>query len=199
MDQTSLVDQQFRDGWRLIERLARDDLGVAAAGWVKRTDDGRWYLTIASPFVDREGPGKAYRHVQAIMRQMSPPLAVAPLGVKLVGARNPLAQVAARVEHDLPAKALTRYRGPDLDKLAADDAYIYPVSVLDSSPSAAAPENGSPLRRAITLVSEIRQEGDTLVVKRTTIALPPGAEVIAEGTETSPAPSGLTKVRYEDE
>jgi hypothetical protein len=185
MAQVLLVDEQLRDGWRLVERLARDDFGVTAAGWLKTSEEGRWYLTIASPFVDREGPGKAYRHVHALVREMPPPFAIAPLDVKLVGARSQLAQSAAKVERDLPVKVLTRYRGPDLGKLAADDAYIYPASLLASPPSAATAgqENGSPLRRAITLVSGIQQQGDTLVVKRTTIALPPGADVIEEGTE----------------
>jgi hypothetical protein len=199
MDQGPLVDERLGDGWRLVERLVRDGFGVTAAGWLKDCEDGRWYLYIASPFRDQEGGGKAYRHVQSIIRQMPRPFAIGPLDVKLPGTKSPLAQELAALEQGLSVKELTRYRGPDLEKLAAEDAYLYPVQALANPAPETAP--GQQVRalapRTITVVSGIQQQGDTLVVTRKTITLPPGAEVIDEGTETSLIPSGITKVRYE--
>jgi hypothetical protein len=201
MDQVTLVDEQLKDGWRLVQRLAHDHFGVVAACWLKTSEDSRWYLYIASPFVDHEGIGKAYRYVQSIIRQMPQPFAIAPLDVKLIGAKSQLAQDIVKVERALPVKILTRYRGPELSNLGAEDAYIYPVSVLANLPpnTTADQETVRLPDRTITLVSAIQQQGDTLVVKRKTITVPPGVEVIEERTETSPTPPGVTKVRYEDE
>ena|SRR5208337_825455 len=65
MDTELLVECQFDDGQRLVDQLIRDDFEISVAFWLKTSEEGLWHLYIASPFVDEERLGVAYRMVYA--------------------------------------------------------------------------------------------------------------------------------------
>ena len=71
MAQATLVEMQIKQGEILIERLAHEGVAVTAAGWVKESESGDWYLYLATPLVS-EGGAKtpAYRRVNAVIREM---------------------------------------------------------------------------------------------------------------------------------
>jgi len=45
-----------------------DGFDVRLAFWTKPTDEGKWFLYLASPVVDEKGPAAAYRLVRDVMR-----------------------------------------------------------------------------------------------------------------------------------
>ena len=63
MDQDTVVSEQTESGKRLIEVLVANGFDVRIAFWAKPTDEGKWFLYLASPIVDEKGPAAAYRFV----------------------------------------------------------------------------------------------------------------------------------------
>ena len=58
------------EGWKLIVLLDETGFRISVAFWAfDENESGRWRLFIASPFVDKHGPLKAYRHIQAILNK----------------------------------------------------------------------------------------------------------------------------------
>ncbi len=129
MDQVTLVNRQLEDGLRLADRLSQSGFTVTAAGWIKASEDGQWFLYLASPFVDEEGALRAYRHVLPLIRQMPQPSAIDPFEIKLIGAANPLAQEMAAIGARYPGKSPFWFRGDRLGNLTVEGAYIYPVPI----------------------------------------------------------------------
>ena len=68
MDQDTVVSEQTESGKRLIQTLAAAGFEVRVAFWAKPTDEGKWYLYLASPVVDEKGPFAAYRLVHDVLR-----------------------------------------------------------------------------------------------------------------------------------
>src|SRR5262245_39407751 len=84
MDQGTLVEMQIDNGNRLLDQLVEEGVPVAAAAWLKESDDGQWFLYIATPLVDEGGATKeAYRHVNLVIRRLPEPPRVHPLEIKL--------------------------------------------------------------------------------------------------------------------
>src|SRR6266436_631047 len=122
MDQGAVVSEQTESGKRLIEALASAGFDVRVAFWAKPTDDGKWFLYLASPAVDEKGPATAYRFVFDVQRQI-PDLWIDPLEVKVIGLNDSLAQAALAVlkstvldspfagRNSKPYPGLTRFGG----------------------------------------------------------------------------------------
>ena len=125
MAQTTLVDKQIDDGQTLASLLAESGFDVTAAFWLKTSEEGLWFLYIASRFIDDEGLAAGYRRLNAEMRAM-PDLWVSPFEIKLIGARNPIAQDVLNVLGRHAAAIPTRYQGARLGGVSIDEAYLYP-------------------------------------------------------------------------
>jgi hypothetical protein len=137
MDQDAMVSEQTESGKRLIEALAAAGFDVRVAFWAKPTDDGKWFLYLASPAVDEKGPAAAYRFVFDVQRQI-PDLWIDALEVKVIGLNDSLAQAALAVlkstvpanpfaaRNSNPYPGLTRFGGSVLGGASIDGAYIYP-------------------------------------------------------------------------
>jgi hypothetical protein len=70
MDKDTLVTEQAESGERLISALAADGFETRVAFWAKPTDDGKWFLYLASPMTDEKGPAVAYRFVHRTLRKI---------------------------------------------------------------------------------------------------------------------------------
>jgi hypothetical protein len=134
MGQDALVEQQIHDGQKLVEHVASHGFPVTASGWVKTSDDSQWYLYIASPVVDREGPAKGYGIVHPIIRSMPTSVWIDPLDVKLIPEADPLAVGIRQMYQRYPTLLPTWYRQPRLGGVSIDAAYLYPP-VGATSPS----------------------------------------------------------------
>jgi hypothetical protein len=137
MDQDAVVNEKAESGKRLIEAIATAGFDVQVAFWAKPTDEGKWFLYLASPAVEEKGPATAYRFVYSVLRQISD-LWIDPLDVRVVGLNDSLAQAALAVtkpkivdspfavRHPKPYPGMTRFGGSVLGGVSIDGAYIYP-------------------------------------------------------------------------
>lgn len=137
MDQGTVVSEQTESGKRLIESLAAAGFEVPVAFWAKPTDEGKWFLYLASPFVDEKGPAAAYDLVLGVLRKR-PDLWIDPFEVRVVGLNDSLAEAALAatkpkvpdspfaVSNPKPYPGMTRFGGSTLGGLSIDGAYIYP-------------------------------------------------------------------------
>jgi hypothetical protein len=128
MDQGTLVEKQVDDGARVIAKLRESGFDVAAAWWMKSSDEGQWFLYIASKDVGDRGIKAAYHTIHTTMGTLGP-LWVDRFEVKLVEPQNPIAQDVLGIMARYPDRTPTRYGGRKLGNVAIDDSYIYPPSV----------------------------------------------------------------------
>jgi hypothetical protein len=92
MDTDTLVENLIDDGQKLVEELPQRGFEVAAAFWLKTSEDGKWHFYIVSPVVELKGPVKAYRELHPLLRAMPQPFWIDPLAIKLLGPNNPIAR-----------------------------------------------------------------------------------------------------------
>jgi hypothetical protein len=144
MDQGSMVSEQTESGKRLIDALAADGFDVRVAFWAKLTDEGKWYLYLASPLVDEKGPLAAYRLIDGILRK-TPDLWIDSLEIRVVGLNDSLTEGAlAAIKPNVPNSpyavrnprqypGMTRVGGSTLGGVSIEGAYIYPPSKSGAS------------------------------------------------------------------
>jgi hypothetical protein len=126
MDQVPLVESQIDDGQRLVEKLTQDGFEVTAAGWIKTIDDGQWFLYIASPVVDKQGPFRTYRRVHTLVRHMPQPFWVHPFDVKLIGPTEPIAEAMQAIQRRYPTRCPIQLGETQMGDVSIDGACIYP-------------------------------------------------------------------------
>jgi hypothetical protein len=126
MDQATLVETHIESGERLIEELRHDGFNVTAAAWLKASEEGQWFLYIASTEVDQNGLAAAYKVVYLTTQHLQNRW-LDPFDVKLIGANNPIAKDILDIQRRYPAPTLTRFRGTRLGAIQVDEAYIYPA------------------------------------------------------------------------
>jgi len=131
-----VVSQQTDQGERLIKALAEHGFDVQVAFWAKPTDEGKWFLYLASSMVDDKGPAAAYRFVHEILRKKS--VFIDPLEIRVIGLNDSLTEAALAatkpnvpdspyaVRNPKPYPGMTSFEGPTLGGLNIDGAYIYP-------------------------------------------------------------------------
>ena len=144
MDQDAVVNVQTEGGKQLIEALESEGFNVRVAFWAKPTEEGRWYLYLASHIVDEKGPAVAYRLVHDRLRKM-PELWIDLLDVKVIGLNDTLAKAAFAVikpkisdgpfavRNPKPYPGMTQLGGSTLGGVSIDGAYIYPPSQAGAS------------------------------------------------------------------
>jgi hypothetical protein len=126
MDQTTLVDEQIADGKRLLDRLGEAGFPVTAAGWVRETENGRWYLYVVSPVVKDQGIGTAYRRIQPVIRQMPQPFSIGPFQVRAFEPHGRVAEAMLELRHRNAGRSPLRYGGTQLGGIEIEAAYLYP-------------------------------------------------------------------------
>jgi hypothetical protein len=136
MDQNPLVSEYRDTGEQIASRCVAAGIGITAAFWVKLSEDGRWYLYLASREVEDRGLIDAFKRVLAVIRQMDPPPPLDTLGdLKLIGATNPITRDVLAIQARYPAPLSTWYRGRQLGNLAIDEAYLYRPQPAPASPA----------------------------------------------------------------
>ena len=137
MDQVAMVNEHIDSGKRLIDELVNEGFHVTLAFWAKPTEESKWYLYMASPFVDDRGAKAAYLLVNETLRNMTD-LWIDPLEIKVVGVNDSLTESALAVTRSfVPAGVLsarnlkahsgiTRVGSTTLGGISIDAAYFYP-------------------------------------------------------------------------
>jgi hypothetical protein len=128
MAQSSLVGMQIDDGARIVERLRETGFDVAAAWWMKASEEGLWFLYIGSKEVEEKGILDGYRAVLAVIGGLGQ-LWVDRFEVKLVGAENPITKDVVGILNRYHGRTPTRYGGGRLGNVSIEEAYLYPQPV----------------------------------------------------------------------
>jgi hypothetical protein len=132
MGQGSLVSEETDAGAELVRRLD-SDIPVQAAFWVKDSEEGRWYLYIASDQIDDKNVKVAYGEVLRLAARIDSPY-LDPFQVKLIPTSDPLAQAALSLHRRYPGTVATRLGGQNFGGSGVEGVYIYPASVTMSTP-----------------------------------------------------------------
>jgi hypothetical protein len=129
MDTDTLVEKLIDDGRKLIEELPQRGFEVAAAFWVKSSEDAPWRFYIVSPIVDTEGLTKAYRRLHPLVRAMPQPFWIDPLEIKLIAPSDALARDVLAVQRRSggPQVSPIRWGGQKLGNVSIEGTYIYPL------------------------------------------------------------------------
>src|SRR5947209_11214353 len=123
MGQGTLVEMQIDGGKALVEALRTAGFDVTVSGWTKSTEEGDWYLYIASKDVDDRGLADAYRTVYTAI-QANPEFGIDPFEVKLVGRQHPIAKDLLDIRGAGGARIATRSRRPRLGHLSVEETYV---------------------------------------------------------------------------
>jgi hypothetical protein len=129
MDTDTLVENLIDDGQKLVAELPQHGLEVAAAFWLKPSEDGKWYFYIVSPVVDTDGIAAAYRRLHPLVRARPQPFWIDPLEIKLIGPSNPIARDVLAIYGRAPASGVSpiRWGGKMLGNVSVEEAYLYRV------------------------------------------------------------------------
>lgn len=124
MDQGPLVTEEITAGADLVREFGKYQ-PVAAAFWLKVSDEEFRYLYIASEQIDDTNFDLAYGEVFRISQELRSPY-LDPFRVKVVNADDPLAKAALKNQSRFPGRVGTRLGGQSFGGLSVDDVYIYP-------------------------------------------------------------------------
>lgn len=127
MDKTALVERDIEGGERLIVGL--DDAGfqVYAAVWFYLSDSDEWRLLLASPFVEKEGPKKAYSFIQSVLKRLSPPSEISLKDISVLSPSHHLIRLLRMAIHTGPGISGIRFTRNVIDNTLIEDTYIYRI------------------------------------------------------------------------
>ena len=126
MDTYTLVENRIDDGRKLINLLTRVGFPLTAVCWVKTSEQGDWYLYIASTTVDQMDLASAYRDVYGVLTTISG-TSISVSDVKLIGMNNPITKDILEIRQRYPGKLPTISRRRQLGSVAVDEVYVYPL------------------------------------------------------------------------
>jgi hypothetical protein len=132
MDQGQLVSEETDAGGELVRRLDKY-VPVRAAFWVKDSEEGHWYLYIASDQINDTNLGSAYGQVLRLAGELASPY-FDPFLVKLIPTSDPLAQAALDIHRRYPGRMSTRFGGTSFGGMGVDGVFLYPASVTTLTP-----------------------------------------------------------------
>src|SRR5262249_20728459 len=122
MDQGPLVSEQIDAGARFLTEFQKY-VPVQVAFWLKDSEEGVWYLYVASDQITDDNFDLAYGEVARLAGALRDPW-FDPFRVKVIGADDPLAKAALEAQQ--------RYRTPVhlygemFGGVSAEEVYIYP-------------------------------------------------------------------------
>jgi hypothetical protein len=127
------VIEEIDAGAELIRRLDRS-FPVQAAFWVKESEEGPWYLYVASDQIRDNTIDAAYGEVLRLAWEMGNPF-LDPFRVKLIATSDPLAQSTLEIHRQFPrSRMATRLGGTSFGGMGVDGVYLYPAPLTTTAP-----------------------------------------------------------------
>lgn len=124
MDPNPLVAELIEAGARFLDEFEKS-FPVAAAFWLKESDEERPYLHIASYQMPPEKIGEAYGQVLRIARQLKG-VHFDPFNIKLRKIEDPIVQFALKFQHEHSAPISTIFNVPTFEGVEVEGMYLYP-------------------------------------------------------------------------
>jgi hypothetical protein len=131
------LTRELKETGRDMSLLLRErGFELVCSLWLYHPESNRWRLVLASPFVDREGPRKAYKIIEQILQE-NWEMGVWLRDISAVSASDPLVKALrslGKIELLLPSHALSsrdeigrKYTRSRLGDIFIEDAYIFLV------------------------------------------------------------------------
>jgi hypothetical protein len=128
MDKTTLVEQDMKDGRKLIQALDKAGFPIEAALWYYLTESEVWRLMIASPRVDQRSSREASTFVQSVLAKLPKDFGITLTNISVVSPKEELIRLLKAAIHTGPHEiAGIRFSRNVIDNTFIDDAYIYRV------------------------------------------------------------------------
>ncbi len=128
MDQGPLVTEQIDAGAKLAGEFAAKYKPLQAVFWLKESEDGQWFLYLASDQIDDSNFDLAYREVHRLLGR-GPHTWLDPFQVKVTGTDAPAAKAVLDLLRKYPGQMPARFPGRPFGGLGVEEAYIYPIPV----------------------------------------------------------------------
>jgi hypothetical protein len=111
----------------LTHALDETEWPVTAALWLFFSESNQWRLIFASPTVNKEGPGNAYKHIQTALRNL--PTGTSSVGLQdiaVIDASAPVVELLSTVvKTGEDSIAGIRFSENVINGHLIEDAYIY--------------------------------------------------------------------------
>ena len=129
MVKTSLVEQDLKDGKRLLEALNKPKpngttFRVKAAFWLYRPESMEWRLVIATPLVDEKGRLATYVHLRKVLDFIQP-LNLSTHNMTVMSPRDPLVKALRGALRIAPNSEGERFTRDMVGGAYVEDAYLY--------------------------------------------------------------------------
>jgi len=120
-----LVKEIIDDGKELIEALDETQFEVKAAMWFYQADSDEWRLLIASPYVEENGPKKAYNLIQKELKKLSLPSGISLKDISLLSPQHDLIILMKKAIRTGAGISDIRFTRNVIDGRLIEDALIY--------------------------------------------------------------------------
>lgn len=127
MDQGPLVSESINAGARFLGEFQKY-APVQAAFWLKESEEGAWYLYVASDQITDDNFDVAYGEVGRIAGQLRDPWFDL-FQVKVIGIDDPLARAMLEIQKKYPGRTRFRHDGCQLGNVSVDEIYLYPLPI----------------------------------------------------------------------
>lgn len=128
MVETALVEREIALGQVVTEALDCSGLDVRASLWQYMPDVADWWLVIATPLVDEEGPLAAYAWISKVLRQREFNDQLPLRRVSAVSPKEPLVRALSRAISTAPGPAGIYLRNNMIDGVFIEAALVYRVN-----------------------------------------------------------------------
>lgn len=128
MDKTALVEIDINEGKMLIEKLDSTEFLVRAALWLYFSEPDEWRFVIASDYIDKEGPKKAYSYIQSLLENMRFSR-LSLQNISVLSTTNDLIQLLSIAIKTGPGISGIRFTRNVINNFLIEDAYIYRVNI----------------------------------------------------------------------
>jgi len=125
MDQGPLVTEQIEVGGKFVREFHKF-LPLQSAFWLKDSEEGAWYLYLASDLITDDSYGDLYGDVGRIADSLQDPMFDV-FQVKLIGADDKLAKAAADLQRRYGGRAPARLFNTSFGGMGVDEVYLYPI------------------------------------------------------------------------
>jgi hypothetical protein len=124
MDQGPLVSEQINAGARFLGEFHKY-APVQDGFWLKDSEEGTWYLYVASDQITDENFDVGYGEVLRIAKAIKDPW-FDPFQVKLIGTDDVLAKDVAAIRRRYSERTPIHLRDKTIGGTTVDEVYVYP-------------------------------------------------------------------------
>jgi hypothetical protein len=125
MVKETLVGMNVEFGHQILSLLDAAKFPVPVALWIRRGEEERWRLLLATPLYDRLGPLEAYGEVIRILWPSDQDWVSSPLQIQ--STRTPLVRELRRIFRKAADVAGMRLGGQMIGGVWVADAYVYRI------------------------------------------------------------------------